>query len=261
MRTRRTVARHCPDRRPRGARRRRSAGSARQAADTLPAKLTDQEFWKLSQDLSEPNGSFRSDNLVSNEIWLQWVIPDLLTQEPAGQRLPGRGTGAELHVHRGPQAEDGVHHRHPARQPAHAPDVQGAVRADEQPRGLRRAAVQQEAARRADRRRASAARSSNAFWNVPTSAEADYKANLKAIQDHLTKTHSLPLSEGRSRRHRVRLLELLLVRPGASTTARRPATATDGGGNMVSYGDLMMATDGVERQPRLPRPTKRPSRC
>ena len=47
------------------------------AAETLPARLTDQEFWKLSSDLSEPNGSFRSDNLLSNELWLQYVIPDL----------------------------------------------------------------------------------------------------------------------------------------------------------------------------------------
>ena len=26
--------------------------------DTLPARLNDEEFWKLSQDLSEPNGYF-----------------------------------------------------------------------------------------------------------------------------------------------------------------------------------------------------------
>ena len=35
---------------------------------TLPAQLTDEEFWKLSADLSEPAGDFpHSDNLVSNE--------------------------------------------------------------------------------------------------------------------------------------------------------------------------------------------------
>jgi hypothetical protein len=48
------------------------------AADTLPTQLTDQEFWKLSSDFSEPDGFFRSDNLLSNEIWMQRVIPDLL---------------------------------------------------------------------------------------------------------------------------------------------------------------------------------------
>src|SRR2546426_3962827 len=46
-------------------------------AEALPARLTDQEFWKLSADLSEPNGYFRSDNLLSNEQYLQYVIPQL----------------------------------------------------------------------------------------------------------------------------------------------------------------------------------------
>ena len=35
----------------------------------LPAKLTDEQFWKLISDLSEPPGTFsHSDNVVSNEI-------------------------------------------------------------------------------------------------------------------------------------------------------------------------------------------------
>src|SRR6186997_490775 len=50
------------------------------AADTLPEQLTNEEFWKLSQDMSESNGFFQSDNLVSNEQYLQWVIPELLTR-------------------------------------------------------------------------------------------------------------------------------------------------------------------------------------
>ena len=48
------------------------------AADSLPLQLTDQEFWKLTTDFSEPDGFFRSDNLLSNEIWMQQVIPQLL---------------------------------------------------------------------------------------------------------------------------------------------------------------------------------------
>ena len=43
----------------------------------LPARLTDQEFWRLSAELSEPNGFFRSENLVSNEHTFQYVIPAL----------------------------------------------------------------------------------------------------------------------------------------------------------------------------------------
>jgi hypothetical protein len=50
---------------------------AQGAPDTLPATLTDAEFWKLSTELSEPAGSFRSENLVSNEHTYQYVLPDL----------------------------------------------------------------------------------------------------------------------------------------------------------------------------------------
>ena len=42
------------------------AGSGR--SSTLPAALSDQAFWELSARLSEPPGTFDSDNLVSNEL-------------------------------------------------------------------------------------------------------------------------------------------------------------------------------------------------
>jgi hypothetical protein len=53
--------------------------SGLRAADSLPSQLTDQEFWKLSTDFSEADGFFRSDNLLSNEVYLQHVIPELLS--------------------------------------------------------------------------------------------------------------------------------------------------------------------------------------
>ena len=44
-------------------------------ASTLPAQLTDSDFWRLSESLSEPPGSFtHSDNLVSNEVQYVHVI-------------------------------------------------------------------------------------------------------------------------------------------------------------------------------------------
>jgi hypothetical protein len=57
----------------------------------LPSRLSDAEFWKLIGDLSEPGGSFRSDNLLSNEIWLQHVIPELLTIAKPGRVYLGVG--------------------------------------------------------------------------------------------------------------------------------------------------------------------------
>ncbi len=43
----------------------------------VPARLSDAEFRSLIQDFSEPDGFFRSDNLVSNEDTFQTIIPDL----------------------------------------------------------------------------------------------------------------------------------------------------------------------------------------
>jgi hypothetical protein len=46
-------------------------------AEQLPTRLSDTAFWQLVTDLSEPGGSFISDNLVSNESTFQRVVPDL----------------------------------------------------------------------------------------------------------------------------------------------------------------------------------------
>jgi hypothetical protein len=67
-------------------------------ADTLPAMLTDREFWSLSQQLSEPNGFFVSrsgspDNLLSNEMQISTVAAALAGRiQPAGVYL---GVGPE----------------------------------------------------------------------------------------------------------------------------------------------------------------------
>jgi hypothetical protein len=64
---------------------------SRTAAKGLPPRLSDQEFWRLSADLSEHDGTFRSDNLVSNEQWLQHVIPDLVKTLEPGRAYVGVG--------------------------------------------------------------------------------------------------------------------------------------------------------------------------
>ena len=61
------------------------------AALTLPTRLTDQEFWKLSTDFSEPPGYFRSDNLLSNETGYQMVIPSLLKGDRLNKVYMGVG--------------------------------------------------------------------------------------------------------------------------------------------------------------------------
>jgi hypothetical protein len=58
---------------------------------TLPARLTDRQFWQLSTDASEPDGYFRSDNLTSNETGFLRVVPDLVTRTKQGQVYLGVG--------------------------------------------------------------------------------------------------------------------------------------------------------------------------
>ena len=38
------------------------------SAESLPSRLSDEAFWRLVSDISEPNGFFRSDNFLSNEV-------------------------------------------------------------------------------------------------------------------------------------------------------------------------------------------------
>ena len=63
------------------------------SAEQLPARITDEEFWKLIIDSSEPGGSFVSDNFVSNELALQEVLTSLTDgRKPGGVYL---GVGPE----------------------------------------------------------------------------------------------------------------------------------------------------------------------
>jgi hypothetical protein len=61
------------------------------APDTVPSRLSDREFWTLIGDVSEPNGSFRSDNLLSNELQFQYVIPELTRVAKPGRVYLGVG--------------------------------------------------------------------------------------------------------------------------------------------------------------------------
>src|SRR5262245_19145509 len=46
-------------------------------AEELPLELSDDAFWAIVTEFSEPGGSFISDNFVSNERTFQRVLADL----------------------------------------------------------------------------------------------------------------------------------------------------------------------------------------
>src|SRR3954451_18796033 len=64
----------------------------RAANRSLPSKLSDEEFWQLVSEFSERAGTFQSDNLLSNERWLQHVIPDLVTRARPNRVYVGVGS-------------------------------------------------------------------------------------------------------------------------------------------------------------------------
>jgi len=54
-----------------------SSSSSPAAVANLPARLSDDEFWRMTSDFSESGGYFRSDNFLSNEAGYEYVIPVL----------------------------------------------------------------------------------------------------------------------------------------------------------------------------------------
>ena len=220
------------------------AGLPAQAADTLPARLTPQEMWQLSQDFSEPNGFFTSDNLVSNEIYMQWVIPELLTRARQGAVYVGVGPEqnftyiaavkpkmvfitdvrrGNLHMH--------LMYKALFELTTNRADFLELLFNKKRPAGL------------SDK--SSSADLANAFWDVTTSSEAVYKANLKKVIDHLTKTRGLPLDK--SDLDGIEYLYWSFYWHGMWINYSSTAQGTFGrGGNnsMAMYGDLMLHTDG-----------------
>ena len=210
-------------------------------APTLPDRLSNEEFWRLSQEFSEPDGSFRSDNLVSNEIWLQWVIPDLLARSRQGAVYLGVGPEqnftyiaalkpkmvfitdvrrGNLHMH--------LMYKALFELTTNRADFFALQFNKKRPSGLT-----------AD---TTAADLVNAFWNIQTSSDAEYKSNLKKIQDHLTVTRKLPLDDNDLKG--VEYVYFSFYWFGPAITYNSSASNGRGGGNMASYGDLVMATDG-----------------
>jgi hypothetical protein len=67
--------------------------SSFRAADTLPAQLSDSEYWKMINDFSEAAGYYQYNVITSNEMTYQYGLPELMrTPRPGGAYL---GVGPE----------------------------------------------------------------------------------------------------------------------------------------------------------------------
>jgi hypothetical protein len=219
----------------------RAARTPAAGPQALPDRLSDQEFWRLSSELSEPNGYFQSDNLVSNERQFQWVVPALQRQ---------RGRGAYLGV-----APDQNFTFIAALEPKIAFIVD--IRRGNLDEQLMYKALFELSNDRSDfyshlfsRKRpeglgtmSGAKDIVSAFAAVPV-GDALFKENLKAIDDQLTKKHAFPLGDDDLRG--IEYVYTMFTNFGPSITyqsSNANGRGRAGFGNMPSYADLQVASD------------------
>jgi len=166
---------------------------ARAAQDKLPASIPDAEFWSLTERLSEPNGTFRSDNLLSNEMTVSAVAAQLAARTKPGSVYLGVGPEQNFtyiaamrpriafitDIRRGNLH---LHLMYKALFELSADRAEFVSRLFTKPRP---AALTE---------KSTAADLMTAYWDIQTSAEAVYKTNLQAIKEVLVKKHGFPLS-------------------------------------------------------------------
>jgi hypothetical protein len=208
-------------------------------AGALPDRLNPREFWKLSGELSEAPGYFRSDNLLSNEIWMQHVIPDLLKTTQQGRVYVGVGPEQNftyiaairpamvfiVDVRRG-NLQLHLMYKALFELSADRADFVGRLFAKKRPAMLTS--------------KSSVVEIFNAFAEVPTS-EAIYKANLAAIKDHLVSKRGIPLEEEDLSGIENVTYQFYWFGPDITYSSNGGRF----GRSMPRYVDLMLSTDGV----------------
>jgi hypothetical protein len=212
------------------------------AADSLPSQLSDQEFWKLSTDFSESDGFFRSDNLLSNEVWLQRVIPELLSNIKTPSIYMGVGPEQNftyitnlrpkmvfiVDIRRG-NFDLQLTYKALFELSADRADFVSRLFSRKRPEGLDR--------------NSSAMDIFAAYKNVATS-ETLFKENLKAIDDLLVNKHHFALSDGDVQGVEYVYHAFYNFGPQLNYSS----TGGFGARYQPSYEDLMIATDEAGAQ-------------
>src|SRR5262245_45974252 len=218
-----------------------AAAPAAPARAGLPDRLSDKEFWELSQSLSEPGGSFRSDNLLSNEVFLQYVIPDLLAVSQPGRVYMGVGPEQNftyiaalkpsmvfiVDIRRG-NLDMHLMYKALFDLSADRADFLSKLFSRKRPEGLSKTSTVNELFQ--------------AYASVPPD-EALFEQNFKAIVDNLQQTHHLPLLEDDV--PGIRYIFEFFGRYGPELTYWMSGGFGGRGGfrNAPTYADLMVATD------------------
>jgi hypothetical protein len=221
----------------------------------VPARLTDDQFWKLSTSSSEQDGTFRSDNLLSNELNFQYVIPDLLGTARTGRVYMGVGPEQNFTYIAAlkPAMAFIVDIRHGNL------DVQLMYKALFELSKDRAEFVSRLFSRKRPEglSAASSAREMFSAYLAEESSRELYDANLKAIIDHLKTKHGFALSSGDlegiewALGNYYRFGPAINYNSSSADAAPQAVGATGVGGRGrgggfggVTYADLMMADDG-----------------
>src|SRR5215467_2731082 len=166
--------------------------AVRVRAQSIPERLSDLIFWSMSVEVSEEDGTFRSDNLLSNELYFQYVIPDLIKTTKPGRVYMGVGPEQNftyivavkpriafiVDIRRG---NKDLHLMYKAlfEMSKDRAEFVGLLFSRKRPDGLDK--------------KSSAKEIFDAYMKVPASEEL-YKANLKAIDNWLTEKHAFKLN-------------------------------------------------------------------
>jgi hypothetical protein len=217
---------------------------ARAGAGALPDSLSSSAFWALSTELSEPDGKFQSDNLVSNEIQFQRVIPDLTKSAHTGRVYLGVGPEQNfsyiavlkpamvfiVDVRRG-NLQLHLMYKALFELSVDRADFVSRLFTKKRPDGLTAESSAQDIFA--------------AYEKVETTDEDLYKANLAAIDDHLVKTRGLPLTEEDLKG--IEYVYRQFFYYGPSIQYWSTGGNGRGGRTAPTFADLMMADDGAGR--------------
>src|SRR5437763_6054260 len=209
------------------------------AADTLPDRIADEDFWRMATDFSERAGTFSSDNLLSNERWFQHILPPLVSK--AKQNRVYVGVGPEqnftyivalkpkmafiVDVRRG---NFDIHLIYKAlfEMSADRADFVARLFSRPRPAGLTAASTAEEIF--------------VAIANVPAT-DTLYSRNMRAIVNHLTKVHQFQLSSADILRMQHIYNAIFVYGPSIQYS-----TTTNAGRRITkepTYADLMKAAD------------------
>ena len=210
-------------------------------AASLPTKITDEEFWKITQDISEPGGYFRiPDNFTSNEGEVGQVMIEL--QE--------RGLSGGVYIGVGPEQNFSYM---AALKPAMGFIID--IRRQAVMQHLMFKAIFELSKDRADflsmvfaRPRPEGLDTTTpiqkmwaAYFNVLTSRELAAKIHDRVV-DHLVKTHKFTFTADEQAQLDYVLASFVQFGPGIAT--RGAVTGGGGGGSNLSFADLTgWATD------------------